>query len=98
MTVIHAGLPEVDIGEANYAGPYDGSEVVTLKFDRHIIAFKKRDAVDTAYGMLHVVSEPTPEPRLFDWKGAIGGFLLVSCLTLYVWLIWQGLSLFVIGE
>ena len=94
MTLIHADLPDVDIGEANYAGPYDGSEIVTLGLEKHIIALKKRDAVDMAYGILHVASEPTPlqQTPIFDWKGVVSGFLLVSCLTTYAWLIWQGLT------
>ena len=94
MTLIHAGLPDVDIGEANYAGPYDGSEVVLLGLEKHTIAFRKRDAVDMAYGVLHVASEPTPVPQtpLFDWKGVFGAFLLVTCLTMYAFVLWQGLT------
>ena len=94
MTLIHAGLPDVDIGEANYAGPYDGSEVVTLGLDKHTIAFRTRDAVDMAYGILHVTSEPTPIPQtpILNWRGVFSGFLLISCLTVYAWLVWQGLT------
>lgn len=94
MTLIHAGLPDVDIGEANYAGPFDGAEIVLLELDKHTVVFKKRDAVDMAYGVLHVACEPTPVPTtpIFDWRGVFSGFLLVSCLTTYAWILWQGLS------
>jgi len=84
----------IDIGEANYPGPHDGSEVIIIDWgDGWPDLVKKDAAVDTACGILHLASEPIPREPLFDWKGVAGAFLLVTCLTMYAWALWTGLTL-----
>ena len=97
MTQVFTEPPEVDIFEV-YGGQYDGSEIVTMKWGDTTIHSKKAPALDGAYGIFHVASEPCPQCQYaesrIDWKTAFSGFLLVSCLTMYAWLLWQGLNLF----
>ena len=96
MTQIFTEPPVVDIYE-QYAGEYDGSEIITQKWGDITIHSKKDSALDGAYGIFHVASEPCPKCQYasrIDWGTAFSAFLLITCLTMYAWLLWQGLSLF----
>ena len=93
--MIYTEPADIDVGEANYPGPQDGAEVVVLDWDGEVILVTKNAAVDTAYGILHLASEPVPaakEEAMLDPTGMFVGFVWVTLLVGWSWIVWHSLT------
>ena len=92
--MIYTEPADIDIGEANYPGPHDGADVVVMDWKGEVIMAKKDAAVDTAYAILHLASEPVPTVKvsLLDPWGMLSGFAWVTLLTVWAWIIWHSLT------
>jgi hypothetical protein len=85
---------DIDIGEARYPGPQDGAEVITLDWKEFSVVVKKDAAVDTAYGILHLASEPLPSKKepLLDGAEMLKGFVWVTLLVTWCFICWNALT------
>ena len=86
---------DIDIGEWNGQDKDDGAEVVVMDWKGEVILVKRDAAVDTAYGILHLASEPVPaakEDSVLDLTGAVVGFVWVTLLVVWSWIVWQALT------
>ena len=95
--MIYTEPADIDVGEANYPGPQDGAEVVVLDWDGEVILVTKNAAVDTAYGILHLASEPVPAAKesVLDSTGMLVGFSWTTLLVVWAWICWNALSYWV---
>jgi len=85
---------DIDVGTANYPGPHDGADVVVMDWDGETIIATKDAAVDVAYGILHLASEPAPTVKesFLDPIAMFSGFCWATLLTVWVWICWNSMS------
>ena len=84
---------DIDIGEWSAQDKDDGAEVIVLDWGDDTIVVKRAAAVDTAYGVLHLAGEKSPEvDRSIDGWEMIRGLATVTVFAVWAWIVWNALT------